>query len=610
MPDARVLSFNRSAERFLFPRCVLTAQVAAGLISLGSFAEAQVSAERKELPYRGVPDGRLAVETPGERRLSVTKLRETRLDSAPTPEVRGFYPTETEWDKIGSYYPRIRRDLAGGDPSDPRTQAPSGLWPYPTADTGHFQLLPSAVDPFLGLVTPPGGGVHVQGSNPTAGGGFTLGADAPYLTRAFNPERATFKLGLMYVDVLALSAGLLYSDFQGDREFSDDVKDGWLSVVSMHLRVVVPLTQNIYLSAEGEIYYLPGTNRFGVSVGDSGGLGFGAGVRVAYEKYVNGWWVSASDTVGFVNELSDLTDRVSVDEIDIAGRYRFGRGEEIGSRDTDFLDEDRLLFGNRAAITAIGPLSSSWRLEVNLSRSDFYPLDSDQDNYSFMEASTVAQYEGQDWRFAPFVGMRSSTRDDFERFQHEVFAGVRGPITQRLRLFSRVGYTFATGSERDDEEAVLYELGFVHAVGPYTEQSLSGGQVVDYSSTGDTRVGRYIRYSLNQRLSSRVDASFFTQISNAKNTDSGITGTTRTIGGTIGANITDFIRLDLLQAYDQFDDEDGSDSERLVLSARLGRRIAPGLFANLLYRFEDVETDEAGSSFTEHLYMMNITKQF
>jgi hypothetical protein len=478
-----------------------------------------------------------------------------------------------------------------------------------------LQLLPSAADPFLGLFVPPGGGLHHQGGNLSTGGGVSVGVDAPFLTRAFNPERATLKLGLVYLDVLSVSGSVLYSDFEGDRGFPEGGEDGWLSAISVGLRVVIPLTRSIYLSAAGTVYYLPGENRIGFFIGETNGLGFGAGVRLAYEKHLNGWWMNVSNTIGYIHRFSDLYEQVNVDEIEVSGRYRFGRAETIGRRSGEFFDEGRLLLSNQAAFTAVGPLSPSWRLETDVVRSDYWGIGDSDDHRSRTSASLVAQYAGQDWRFAPFVGARTVTsgyggRGDFEGFRHEVFAGVRGPITDRLRLYARVGYTFLTGSGTGRNQAFLYEVGFTHEVGPYTRQSLFGGEAVDESITGETRLGRYLRYTLEQRLGARASTALFAQVARTESLDTGVQGDSLSVGLSLRLTLTDFTNLSVDHYYDQFRPDDDLERERWILRARLTRHILPGLSANLLYQFEDVDIDGGPGNFREHLYMLNVTQLF
>lgn len=540
-------------------------------------------------------------ESPGETANGPAQLM------ASTPQ-SGYYPTKREWETIGGYYPRKDGDSAGGGESDRTTSAPAGLWPYPSAGDRRSRFN-DAVDRYLGLFAPDGG-LSAEAQNLTKGA-VTVSSGLPFLTRAFNPERATLKLGPAYVDILALSGTLLYSDYHGPEQFPPGEGPGWLAVTTLDFRVVIPLTQSLFLAAAAEVYYLPLKNRVGFGLGEGGGLGLGLNLFAGYTTQINGWWFSLTDHLGTGSHFADLFGDVSVDEIQRAGRYRFGREDTADSRHIGFFAPGNLYLANTVTASAMGLLNPNWRLTADVARVDGWDLENlDLSDYrGTTRASVRVDYAGQDWRFAPFAEYSVSTDDGFELFLHQADVGIQGPITERLRLYARAGYYWTTG-DQTPTEGLIYELGLTHEVGPYTRQSLFAGSVVSETDFADRRVGRYVRYTLDQVLSRRARAALFGQWSDTRDVDTDRSSKGYLAGASLAYQLGEYTRLSLSGAYEEYTDDQGLTYDRQIYTARLERRLRAGLTAALVYQYEDYDPQDAPGGFHESLYYLTLTQLF
>lgn len=562
--------------------------------------------EERTVPTPPLPRGDLARDYVPDPVLEIEDLEEEASI--------GYYPTRLEWETIGNYYPRgvgtISPDGPGRSPSSPRTMAPSGLYPYPSEPMSFFQRHPGFFGPadnFLGLLTPSDAIVFETANLASYPSPAYLDLSSPYLTRGFNPERATFGISPVYLDVLALSGTILYSDLSGDYDFNfpEDEEAGWLAAITLSLRLTVQLTQNVNLSVLGNIYYLPFSNEVGFYVPPGG---IGAALRLAYEKEVGNWWIGVVEQLQVINPNADLLSQWNVDEIERAGRYRFGRADRIGERSGRIFDSDYYYLQNRVGAVATTLLTQNWRLLLEADRRDTWPFDSSKSHRELMQASATASYDGQDWRFAPWLRYQVSTTDNFDTLRNTFRAGVRGPITQRLRLAANAGYTWVIPRGRD---GIVGDLGLIHETGPSTRQSIFIGQNYQNDITGDDYWGRYARYTLHQAFGRRLWGSVYAQYADTENLDSGDRYDTLSTGARLTMSVTDLTRLGLGVDYDNARGRGGTrdNRERLILSARVDRPILPGLFAGFLYQFEQVQTTKRGD-FNENLFMLTVTQLF
>jgi len=550
-------------------------------------------------------------------------------DSPQAVPERGYFPTREEWRTLGGYQPKgnTRALNNPGGPANARnTAAVSGLWPYEPNQNSYFERH----DPFFGPVER-GLGVLVpdfregwvmQGRDWKLDAPLVANIDLPFLYRAYNAERATLRLGPLNLDLLSISGAMLYSDYSGNINPEYDETDDWISAIDVGVRAVLQITENMFLSLAGTIAYYPEEGDFGFRLGEGSGLSLGTNARFVYEREMRGGWIfRIADFVDVRDYFADLfLYDMEVDELVQSGRYRFGSDldrSEARRGSSDFWDDGRLFLNNNFSATFTGPLSRNWMGHFGIGRDDTWSIESWNHEGSTTYLFSTAEYVGTDLRFTPYFTYRISTSgdddndwEDFDSWRHTVLTGIRGPITETLRLEAKAGYTWETGEGKDDEDSLLYEMGLIHEFGPYTRHSLFMGNVIDYDVFGDERMAEYMRYTIDQALGPRVRARAFVQgadIDEAGN----VHRKELRAGATLAINIADFTRLSGSVIFEDNDSDGGGlDFDRWIYRATLDHRILPGLFGSVLYQYEDYAEDEGGGYFDEHLYLFRLTKTF
>jgi hypothetical protein len=424
------------------------------------------------------------------------------------------------------------------------------------------------------------------------------------LTRAYNPDLAMVKAGPLHLDLLTLSGTVLYSDYDGEQQPAED--DGWLSVVQLGFRGVMQLTDNLYLSATGQVYYLPETGDVGFFFGG----GQNSFIRLAYETVYRDWEITVYDEFRVYHRLADILDEVEHDEIDRAGRYRFGRFSD--HRKTDYFDSDSIYSLNRIGITAFKELNAWWRVGLGFDHTDFWDTLDFEDHRSSDRFSARIDYNGQDWRFAPFLEYSLTGVDEFDTRFHTVYLGASGLISENLRARGKVGYLHAEGGAVDVDRFVG-DASVTHYLGASTSHSLSGGITQSILDEGDNWLATYGRYTITQELGARTRLSLFTQYSDQENLD--VAGNDRagwSYGARFGMSPWEYTKFDFTISRDEWESKTFNDTYNLsrnVFRASMAQQLAPYLHARLMYQFEDYDSSAAGD-FDEHLYMLTITHIF
>ncbi len=583
--------------------------------------------------FRGSADFREAPELEGSGDAV------TSGDDSPqaVPE-KGYFPTREEWRTLGGYYARpggASPENPGGGADGRSTLAVSGLWPY-QSETANPNSFYARNDPFFGPVERVFGvlvpdfreGWNYEGRNWSVEVPFAFDLNVPFLTRGFNPERSTLALGPLYFDLLSVSGSLLYSDYSGTIDPQYDNTDGWISVIDVSVRAVIRFSENMFLSIAGTVSFYPEEGNFGfrLGYGNGGGLSIGSLARFVYEhEFNNGWIFQILDTVDVQDFFADVYGLygLEVDELVTSGRYRFGSDLDRNEQrrgSGDFWDETRLYLTNRFEASFIGPIWPEWNGRFGVGRDDYWTLDDFEHANAHNEIFTEIDYTGERLRFAPYfrysMVSNGSTDNDwgsFDVWRHTAETGVRGPITETLRLEARAGYSFITGGDEGDPDADtwIYEMGLIHEFGPYTRHSFFAGNVIDYDGFGDERISKYMRYTIDQVLGPRLRARAFIQGADIQEYGND-TRQQLLAGGSLAFNIFDFTRLTGSVIYEDISsdtDEDGDDHERWIYRGSIEHRILPGLFGSATYQFEDYR-EATGGYFDEHLVILTLTKTF
>jgi len=503
-------------------------------------------------------------------------------------------------------YGRHNGGISIGGP-DAGSLTASGLWhqeePVDNFYEKHGKIF-TPLDSALGIFAP-NEILLLEGEEPGRDHLYAYADPGFPLTRDFNPDLATFKAGPFYLDLISMTGTILYSDYEGEGTAAKD--DGWLSAVSLAFRGAARLTDNLYLTASGEVYYLPGDNEVGFYFAN----GHRTFARIAYEDYIGDtdWEYVLFDEFGAYHRLSELFDEVEHDEIETAGRYRFGRIED--QRDTDYFDTDSLFFINRAGAAITGSLNDMVRASASYEHFDVWnTLDFDHAR-NWDRITARLDYDGQEWRIAPFFEYRLTALDDWDQLNHIAWLGATARISENVRAEGKVGYFKSTGTGQNSDRPV-YELGIVQELGANTTHSIYGGVTQYLWEDGDNWLSSYGRYSITHRITSRLHGSAYVQYSDLENLDGDMSDRRGWNSGVnLTADVSDYTKVRLHASYADWDyrDPGNADRARWIYRAAIEQRILPYLYGRLLYQYEDFH--RAGSQgYDEHLYMLSLTHLF
>jgi hypothetical protein len=430
------------------------------------------------------------------------------------------------------------------------------------------------------------------------------------LTSGFDPSQATFKLGPLYLDLLALSASLLYTNYDG-RLAPGIENSGFTGIISLTGRALLQITPSAYFSMVGTLYYLPFTNKVGFDLG--GGFGPGFRARVASEHEYKGWNLLFYDQFTVQHVLYDVFDDVGVGEIDAVGRYRFGRldADPAGTNRNEF-DSDRLVYTNVVGAVASTRWGEPWRLTLSASHRDLWFAGFEERTDQDIFAARLA-YQSDALRFTPYVEYRFTANDTFRIQRHEITVGASAALSPNLFAHARLGYGWLDDTESDSERHPYFlgEIGLTHILGPYTRHSLNFGSRFQDTDLGNSYYATYLRYTLNQLLSARVNMGLYMQAARLERVGGfGQDHDEFTIGSTLRVRLTPRTSFSFLAAYDAITaGSDGpGDRELVTLRALISQRLGPTLYASLIHQYRQQTSDRSFDDYTEHLLLMTLTK--
>ena len=530
-------------------------------------------------------------------------LAVTSLAIAEDRQSKGYFPTRTDTyllsgDLLGSAgYPRSRAPLhsESGGPDLSTT----GIWKYDDPTENFFEKHSEFFKPLdsaLGFFSPRES-ITIE-SDDSSDLNFSLDPGLPF-TRQFNPDLAHLKAGPFHFDLLTVSSKALYSDYESDiRELNHE--DGLLSIIELTGRAYARLTDDLYLSFAGTLYYLPGDDKWGVDLGGRAR----SYARLNWNRKVSVWDIHLYDEFKVLHRSNDMLDPMEVDEIERAGRYRLGRVDN--SRVNGYFDANGLIYSNVIALQAMRPLGSYWSFWSKLDHADFWQTSQFVDHYTRDRAQLMLSHEGDNLSFPPFVTYDVGTRDEFETFQQQAWLGAKGRFTENLRGTTRAGYYWDSGTPGSrNRESILYEGGLTHEINSSTRHSLYSGLIYDDDIYGDDGLYNYTRYTLSHSFSPRLTTRAFCGIQNRQD-DQDLDRWN--MGLHISANITDYINLTLLARYENTTHSSMSDWDRWVYRTGLRYRLMSRLHLEINYQYEDLNRQNAG--FSEHFFYAGLTKSF
>jgi len=449
-----------------------------------------------------------------------------------------------------------------------------------------------------------------------AGIGANLGPGfgTPLLQWGARPEDAQLKLGRFYLQLRSLSGSLLYSDNINLTE--KNRKDGVIGIVELSLAAIYQVNDALRFVVGGQIDYFPFKGKVGFSV--PGGVLFDIGPRalaqVEYNVPLGGWEIRAYDELAvrrdpFSRERSfDILNRPPSSIEDVMGRYNFRLVEAptTTTTDRDFGRND--LFQNSVGVSSQRLLPTVTMMTIHARHDNFWEdgnssgFPSSADNFGF---SLMSQRETM--RFKPFLEYEAN-RLEGRGWDHQVRAGVRGPVTDYIDFLGDFGYYNQLDGSTD---SYLWDLELIHNPRPSTWHRIMYSRSVTYPY-------RYIVTDLEYRIAQGMGPYVTSDFAVARRTyqiaqagGSSYTEYRAEAGLSIVMGPRTHIRP-LVSYYKITDIKPGPSFDADVWTGRLefDYQFTDKLRSNLFYQHQRRDSQKAGDSYYESLAGLTITKIF
>lgn len=436
---------------------------------------------------------------------------------------------------------------------------------------------------------------------------FSLEADVrgfrPF-ARPFSPETSTIKAGPLYLDVLWLGGGVVYSDFSGDRTFKEGDEDGWTGYVDIGVRSLLRITDNLYMSAVATFMYLPFENRVALRYGINGQPLFYT--RMEYKKKLGNWDLYLYDQFRGNTGFGFNFD-TNVPEIDRAGRYVFGF---LGDRTDEFFDDRAVILSNIVGGRARRLVfDNQWHFQILADHTDFWrSFDFEEHNRRDRLVADLG-YEGMDIPFAPRFRYQMISTDGFDSIRHQISLRLHGRLTENVRWTGIIGENFVSGVGADNSR-FLWELGLEHTLTAYTRHWIRMGENFFYNEIApQTLTGRFIRYGIEQRIDSRLSLLAFAQFADREVLNNEHARERMAAGLSVFFRPFDYTRIRGTAMYENTDQRNGmEDADRWLYRVEVMQALGYKLDATVFYQYEERQAQT--NSFTEHVTGMSVRRNF
>lgn len=563
--------------------------------------------------YAAAPGSAVAPPLPGSSADNGTTLSPTydRNGGAGGQPQNGYFPTQDDSPYFGDReYPRSRNLIFGGP--DREAINANGIFPYQSDRPNFFDQHADffkPIDRVLGFVTDRNQSLVIE-SQSLQDASLTLYAGLPGLfTRELDPDHAMFRLGPLYLDVLWLQAGALWSSYSGPQVWPKGEGPGWLVDLEMMVRGYLRITDEFYIVGAIDLIYLPIDNHFGFEGGLSNQIPQVV-VEANYDRSWGEWDVRAFDRFWVTPGLDFNLYRVVGDPFEQAGRYYFGfehvninpaigyENDAIGWNNTVQLEAGRLLMDNQ------------WLLTLRASHSDAWQ-GSDFDNHGeFDHFTAFMAYEGSQLMFAPavfydFYGS-SFTGSEYEVNQ-EIGLWLHGRLTENINGYVRAMYEWQSGFS-----PIVRNWGWDatinHRITSTTTQSITGGMGLQENTDYPEAVwADYIGYSIVQRICSDVSITGTFQWSRNQTFTTG-TDNVELAGLGVDWRPFDYTHV-ALSAYYEHQNQQGyfPNINHWLYRASISQVLASRLTLELFYQYENYNTV---SGFAEHAVGLSLRRYF
>ncbi len=563
---------------------------------------------------------------PGRIRLLLTSLQgmalgwtlllpaqEPMLPVQPS-EPSGFFPTLNDMSVLRSQdYARSlgRAQIPELDGPDGRLQTATDLFYYQDGIDPNFYQTHSRyfapVDDVLGVFTPQDALTYeLESFDNTA---LTLDSRISALTRRYSPEQAHVKLGLLSFDLLWLGAGVVYTDFYGDRQYKGDNDDGWSGFVELGMRGSLRLTDTIHLTAIANLMYLPFENRLALRFGNYNEPSLLA--RLNWSESYGPWDLLLYNEFRGLMGVNLYADAQTLEE-DRYGRYFYGFREN--ARSNEFQNDELALFYNRVGFKANRPVfDEQWRYSFEVDHTDYWHTWDFDDHFKRERLSTWLGYEGSLIPFAPRFIYDLISIDGFNSLWHRLAAEFTGRITENLNWRGMAGYRYTTGTTRESD-GFVWEGALDHHLTRNTWHSISVGENFhDNELFPEVLASRFARYTINHRIDKTFYIRAFAQFANNETIMDDLDERDRwSLGASLIYNPLDFTSIIGTVMYESLDQLNRStqddDADRWIYRLELQQQLGFRLTGRLFYQFEDRQA--TSNNFTEHLAGMSVRRFF
>jgi hypothetical protein len=442
----------------------------------------------------------------------------------------------------------------------------------------------------------------------------------PFIYQRFAPDDAQLKAGPFYLKFERLEADFFYQEFHqtSPRRQSSET----LAIISLNMTLIAQLTEDLQIAVNGTLIYLPIQNIVGLETTRLNGdfLFFPLPLflgQVVYDTVIAGWPVRFQDQAGSgTGNYSDSANAAfnlfggSYLQLN-NGRYTFHTGhvdlrantqDNVNGRDNDYF----LYFYNTLSASTERYLEDDILFTATASRTDLWY---NQDNQGlptslddlFMEAQSVRE----NLRFKPFVSYEVSHSSDLPGVYQRVYAGLSGPITDQLFLYSAVGYYFATTGG----EGSLWNLTLLHTAGTNTFETLQVERSLN-DFNDDVVTTEY--YRIEQRFGPTLYGTAFAANSSFQElSGNNLSNSTRQdFGAELTWALGPLTRLTLSGIYSRQDFDDGTLDTIWTGRAELDRNISDTLVFSALYQFQMNHQNRSPASYYEEFMYLALTKYF
>ena len=529
----------------------------------------------------------------------------SRATAQPTPHDEQVKPTPED-DPTQDVYrrPELPHSQVIHDSGPPYTQA------FYTTGSG------SRLEPRVG-------GLHVTLPENI----FSLGFNyrAPFLQPHPADTNAEIKIGRLYYDVTSVSGSLLFSDNVNLSENSR--RAGLIGVVRLDGMLFIQLMDNLRFAAKVGFIYLPFRNKIGLAgftqdslagrlfIGDSDHFR----AQLAYDLQLGSWDVLLYDQVRATQAL--FAERFNIfagepfDEEDRAGRYVFrsnitgGNGTQLRVNESDNRNRDAFIYANnQVGATVSKVLPTDTRLTVGAYRMDYWYMGGDTSFLPRVREVGFVQLnnEHESMRFKPFASYRIY-RSNGGKWDQEARAGIRGPISENIDFSGNVGY-FIGG--RTDRTKFLAHARITHTLGPQTTHSLEYRR--DITSPQQDLEQSYT-YHIRQILGPYLNADAFFGYATFEDLDNNMTGSQELRGGVLfstDATAKTSFRFGAVYHRVHYANAVLGTWDRWSALAQMKHHFTDTLDGVLTYQLTDRNSDVAGDSYYENLFVLTLTKYF